>query len=509
MQTSEEVSTVSSANYFIRRIKQHKYAAVILLTVIATAAFFAYRSLLSSRSQPIESIAVMPFTNESGNADIDYLSDGMTDMLITNLSQLPNLSVKARNSVFRYKGKDASPHQVGQELNVQAMLNGRVVQRGNDLTLHIELVDVKTETALWSADYNRSMTNLISLQSEIARDVSQKLRVRLSSGDEQKVAKNYTSNVEAYQLYLKGRYHIFKITPPEVERGISYFHQAIELDPNYALAYVGLSVAYRSFSLSFDRPATEGMSKAKDAAQKAVDIDDNLAEAHAALGFAIFWYDWDFNAAEAQLKRALELNPNSGDAHWAYGAILSTLGRHTEALAEIKRARELDPLSLLINTTEGEILLYSGQTDSALAVFQKTFELDPKFWIAHMFAALAYIEKRMFPEALAEARQARELNLLSSMPISLVGCTLAQSGKRTEARAVLEELLKLSKQRYVPPYHIAMVYAALGDRDEALSWLERSFKERDPKMVFLKVEPKWNILRDDRHFQDLLRRVGF
>jgi tetratricopeptide (TPR) repeat protein len=353
------------------------------------------------------------------------------------------------------------------------------------------------------------MANIVSLPSEIARDVSSKLRLKLSGADEQKLAKNYTANAEAYQLYLKGRYHVFKITPPEVQKGISYFNQAIELDPSYALAYVGLATAYRSFSLSFDMPSTEGTSKAKDAAQKAVEIDDTLAEAHAALGFAIFWYDWDFNAAEAQLKRALELNPNSADAHWAYAAILSTLGRHAEALAETKRARELDPLSLLINASEGQILLYAGRTDNALAVLQKTFELDPKFWIAHMFAASAYIEKGMFPEALAEARKARELNGLSSIPISLVGCALAKAGKPAEARAVLEELLKLSNQRYVPPYQIGMVYAALGERDETLAWLERGFRERDPKMVFLKVDPKWNNLRNDPRFQDLLRRVGF
>ncbi|HVS81998.1 MAG TPA: protein kinase, partial [Pyrinomonadaceae bacterium] len=306
----------------------------VLLGSLLIAAIGVGYWVYGNRHAPIESIAVLPFVNASGNSELEYLSDGLTESLITSLSQLPKLSVKARSSVFRYKGKDAPPQQVGKELNVQAILNGRVVQRGNDLTLHIELVDVNTETALWSGDYNRSMTNLVSLPSEIARDVSSKLRLTLSGPDEQKLAKNYTANTEAYQLYLKGRYHVFKITPPEVQKGISYFQQAIEIDPSYALAYVGLSGAYRSFSLSFDMPSTEGTSKAKDAAQKAVEIDDTLAEAHAALGFAIFWYDWDFNAAEAQLKRALELNPNSADAHWAYGAILSTLGRYAEALAE-------------------------------------------------------------------------------------------------------------------------------------------------------------------------------
>ncbi|HAF12700.1 MAG TPA: hypothetical protein DCK99_03170, partial [Blastocatellia bacterium] len=326
--------------------------------------------------------------------------------------------------------------------------------------------------------------------------------------DEQRLAKNYTANPEAYQLYLKGRYHLFKLTPPEIQTGVSYFNQAIAIDPNYALAYVGLANAYRSFSLSLDMPSTEVFPKAKAAAQKAVEIDDTLAEAHAVLGVTIFWYDWDWKAAENQFKRALELNPNSEDSHWAYAGLLSTTGRHAEGLAEIKRARELDPLSPIINATEGLNLINAGQTDEALATFQKTFELAPNFWLAHMFASSAYIEKGMYPEAIAEARKARELSA-SSQPIAYLGYALAKSGKQAEARGLLEELLKLSTQRYVPPYHIALIYNGLGARDETLAWLEKGYEQRDPKMVFLKVEPKWNNLRADPRFQDLLRRVGF
>jgi serine/threonine-protein kinase len=509
MQTSEEVSTVSSANYFIRRIKQHRYAAMILVAVIAVAIFFIYRSRSSNTSQPIESIAVLPFVNASSNSEVEYLSDGMTDMLISSLSQLPKLSVKARSSVFRYKGKDYSPQQVGKELNVQAILNGRVVQRGNDLTLHIELVDVQTETALWSADYNRSMTNLIALQSEIARDVSSKLRLKLSGADVQKLAKNYTENAEAYQFFLKGRYHLVKLTPSETQKAISYFEQAIEIDPSYALAYVGLANAYRAFALSGDKPSSDVFPKAKAAAQKAVELDDSLAEAHAVLGFTISWYDWDWTAAENQFKRALELNPNSADSHWAYSGLLSNLGRHAEALAEVKRARELDPLNLIINASEGLVLLHAGHADQALVVLQKTSELDPNYWLAHAFASSAYIEKGMFAEAVVEARKARELSGVSSLPTAYASYALAKSGKKAEARGLLEGLLKLSTERYVPPYHIAVIYHGLGERDETLAWLERGIEQRDPKMVFLNVEPKWNNLRDDPRFQDLLRRVGF
>jgi serine/threonine protein kinase/tetratricopeptide (TPR) repeat protein len=503
--------TNSSAEYIISEIRRRKRSltvalAVLLLAAVGLGYWFSVRR--ASNATQIESIAVLPFVNASGNSEIEYLSDGLTESLITSLSQLPKLSVKARSSVFRYKGKDAPPQQVGKELNVQAILNGRVVQRGNDLTLHIELVDVNTETALWSGDYNRSMTNIVSLPGEIARDVSSKLRLKLSGADEQRLAKNYTANPEAYQLYLKGRYHLFKLTPPEIQTGVSYFNQAIAIDPNYALAYVGLANAYRSFSLSLDMPSTEVFPKAKAAAQKAVEIDDTLADAHAVLGVTIFWYDWDWKAAENQFKRALELNPNSEDSHWAYAGLLSTTGRHAEGLAEIKRARELDPLSPIINATEGLNLINAGQTDEALATFQKTFELAPNFWLAHMFASSAYIEKGMYPEAIAEARKARELSA-SSQPIAYLGYALAKSGKQAEARGLLEELLKLSTQRYVPPYHIALIYNGLGARDETLAWLERGFEQRDPKMVFLKVEPKWNNLRADPRFQDLLRRVGF
>jgi tetratricopeptide (TPR) repeat protein len=371
------------------------------------------------------------------------------------------------------------------------------------------LVDARNGNQLWGAQYDRKLADLLSLQSEIARDVSQKLRVRLSGADQQKVTKNYTANTEAYQLYLKGRYHAYKLTPPETQQGISYFQQAIEIDPSYALAYVGLADAYRSLPIAGEMPSTEFLPKAKAAAQKAIDIDDTLAEAHAELGFIIFWYDWNWNAAENHYKRALELNPNSADTHQSYAHLLSSTGRHAEGLAEIKHAREIDPLNVRTNALEVQFLTHAGRSDEALAVFQKTFELDPNFWLAHLFASSAYIEKGMFAEAIAEARKARELSGASTHPIAFLGYALAKSGKQEEARAALEELLKLSTERYVSPFHIALIYNGLDERDETLAWLERGFKERDPKMVFLKVEPKWNNLRSDPRFQDLLRRVGF
>jgi eukaryotic-like serine/threonine-protein kinase len=502
----------SSAEYMVSRIKQHKgtFAAGLAVLLLATIGFgYLLYTRSTSNAAPIESIAVMPFVNESGNSEVEYLSDGMTESLINSLSQLPHLSVKARGSVFRYKGKEVEPQKVASELSVQAIVNGRVVQRGDDLTIYLSLVDARTGNALWGEQYNRKQKDLVSLQSEISRDVSQKLRARLSGADERKVAKNYTENVEANKLYLKGRYYVARVGPGDIQKGISYLQEAIAIDPNYALAYVGLANAYRAFALFGERPSSEVFPKSKAAAQKAVELDDSLAEAHAVLGFTIYWYDWDWISSETQIKRALELNPNSADARWVYSALLSNLGRHAEALAEIKRARELDPLNLVINATEGTILIHAGQPDKGLDALQKTLELDPNFFPAHLGASNAYMEKGMYAEAVAELSKARKVNPVSTVPIAFGGYALAKSGKKAEARAALEELLKLSREHYVPPYHVALLYNGLGERDETLAWLERGLEQRDPKMVFLKVEPKWNNLRDDPRFQDLLRRVGF
>jgi tetratricopeptide (TPR) repeat protein len=349
----------------------------------------------------------------------------------------------------------------------------------------------------------------LGLQNDIARDVADKLKVKLSGADEQKLAKNYTTNTEAYQLYLKGRYHVLKLKQTETNKAISYFQQAIAIDPNYALAYVGLATSYRSFPLAGEMSPTEFFPKAKAAAQRAVEIDDQLPEAHAGLGYILYRYDCNWNEAENECRRALELDPNSAEVHETYAHLFLITGRHTEALAALKRARELDPLNLRISVVEAQFLIYAGQINEALFRSQKTIELDPDFWFAHNYASSAYIEKGMYVEAIAEARKARLLNDSSTHPTAFLGYALAKSGKGAEARAELKALLKLSTERYVPPYHIALIYNGLGEQDETLAWLERGFQQRDPRMVFLKVEQKWNNLRDDSRFQDLLRRVGF
>ncbi len=489
------------------KTKRNWSLLVLLSFVLLVAGFFVYRYFTPGRQ--IESIAVLPFINESDNADVEYLSDGMTETLISSLSQLPNLNVKARSSVFRYKGKDVALKKVGSDLSVQAVLTGSLVERGDDLTLHIELVDAATEYVLWTENYHRSMTNLVTLQSEIARDVSSKLQLKLSGADERKLTRNYTANAEAYQLYLKGRFYLLKSVKPGTETSILYFQQAIELDPNYALAYTGLSDAYRGQAVGGEMPSNEFMPKARAAALKAIEIDDQLAEAHTNLGHIYFWYDWNWKAAENQHLRALELDPNSPDTLQFYAHLLSNTGRHAEALANIKRARELDPLNLRINALEGLLLLHAGQIDEAITRLQKTLELDPNFRLANMFAARAYIEKGMYPQAIAATRKSREISPVSSEPIAYGTYALAKSGKFKEARAGLDELLKSSTERYVPPYNIALVYNALGESDKAFAYLEKGFTEKDVRMVWLKVEPKWNNLRGDARFQVLMRKVGF
>jgi TolB-like protein/Flp pilus assembly protein TadD len=490
--------------------RKRKLLFVVAVSLFLLTAIAGYRFLTGrSSNQQIESLAVLPFQNASGDADVEYLSDGMAESLINSLSQLPNLSVKARSSVFRFKGREHEPQRVAEELSVEAILNGRIVLHGEDLALYLALIDGKTGNQLWGEQYNRKMTDILALQSEIARDVSQKLRARLSGEEAKQLSKNYTENVEAYQLYLKGRYHIFKLRPKDIQTGIVSFQKAIEIDPAYPLAYVGLANAYRGLSLSVDLPPNEFFPKGKSAALKAIEIDESLAEAHSALGSLMFWYDWDWKGAENQFQRALELNPNDTDTHFGYAHLLSNSGRHEEALTRMKRATELDPLSPLVSTAAGLCLLQAGRTDDALSQFQKTLELDPNFWLARMFVSSAYIDKGMLAEAIAEARKAKELSGISTNPDAFLGYALAKSGKRAEAQALLDGLLKLSEQRYIPPYHIAMIYYGLEDREEALRWLERGVEQRDPKMVFLSVERKWNPLRPDRRFQALLHRVGF
>jgi TolB-like protein/DNA-binding winged helix-turn-helix (wHTH) protein/Tfp pilus assembly protein PilF len=478
-------------------------AGVIAATAIAVLTFgYSY----FNNQRQIDSIAVMPFVNESGNTELDYLSDGMTETLIDSLSQLPKLNVKARSSVFHYKGKETDAATIGRELNVQAILNGHVVQRGNGLTLYLELVDSQTGNRIWGNQYVRKQTDIISLQSEIARDVVRKLSLKLSGADEQKLAKNYTENAEAYQLFLKGRSHWRKLSRPEIEKGIACLQQAIDIDPSYALAHAGISEAYAALAMAVEMPPGEVWPKAKKAAQKAIQIDDDLAEGHRSLGTAIFFFDWNWAEAENQFFRALELDPNSSMAQFGYADFLAKMGRREEALAKIKRAREIEPDSAFLTAFEAWFL---PEPDAALERVKFAIDLEPDFYFAHMIAGGVYRKKKMHPESIAEYRLAKQLSPDQTLSdaIGLVP-TLIQTGKPDEARAILDEMLRLSNSRFVPPYNIALVYNALGEKDQALAWLEKGYQQRDSRMTFLKTGG-WNNLSGDPRFAALMERMHF
>ena len=476
------------------------------VVLVAALGIGSYLYFQSPPSKQITSIAVMPFTNESGTADAEYLSDGITESLINSLSKIQGLNVKARSSVFRFKGQNVEPTRLRSELSVNAALNGRVMQRGDDLSIYLSLVDTTTGDQIWGESYERKLADLVAVQKEITRDVSQKLELRLSGADVQRVTKTYTNDPEAYQLYLRGRYRILKSNLIDVEASIKYFQQAIDRDPTYAMAYVGLADAYRAPVA--ERLPSEALSKSKAAAEKALAIDDTLADAHAVLGFIIFWYEWKWAESEKELKRAIELDPKNSDAHNFYAHLLSNTGRHEEALAEAKLSRELDPLNLRACALEGQFLIHAGQVDAGIERLKATQDLDPNHWMVHLFLTSGYIEKGTLDLAIEQGRKTVDINP-HTRSFSFLGYALAKAGREAEAREELKKILALSKERWVSPYSTAMLYHGLGDREECLAWLEKGLAERDPRMVFLKVEPKWNNLRDDARFKKIMEAVGF
>ena len=510
LSSSSSIQTrASSAEYVVTGIKQHKLAAIIGLAILAVGiTILALYQRGRTSDATIKSIAVMPFVNEGGKAELEYLSDGMTDTLISSLSQLPSLSVKARSSVFRYKGKETNPQTIGKELNVQAILNGRIAQRGDQLTLTLELVDAQTENIIWSEQYNRQQADIVALQSEIARNVSTKLRSKLSGAEEQKVAKTYTANPEAYQLYLKGLYHWNKRTAESLKTSVDYFNQAIEKDPNYAQAYAGMALAYVIFpQYSAGKPA-ESLPKANAAARKALALDDTLAEAHTALGSILFYFERKIPESDREYQRAIELNPNYATAHqWYAGGNLVSTQRFDQAIAEGRRAVELDPLSLIANVELAAIYTYSRQHDQGIAQLRKVIEMDPNWYLARMVLCQIHNYKGQYAEAIAECEKARGLDDDPAV-LSYLAFGYAESGKRDEALKVVAKMHELAKQRYVPAYGFAFAYAALGDKDQAFQWLERSLQDGGWEITFLKVDPAMDSLRSDPRFNELVRRVG-
>ena len=467
--------------------------------------FFGYR-YLGSNTKQIDSIAVLPFVNESGNIDVEYLSDGITESLINTLSQLPNLSVKARATVFHYKAKDVTPQKVGSELSVRAVLNGRVQQRGDELILSLELIDALTGNQIWGEHYIRKQADLISLQNEIARDVADKLKVKLSGADERNLTKNYPNSTEAYQLYLKGRFFLNQRTAESLKKSVEYFNQAIEKDPRYALAFAGMADAYSLFPGYSAGLPQESYSKAKAAARQALEIDETLAEAHTSLGVLLIG-EWNLPDSNREFQRAIALNPNYPTAHHWYACNnLLITKRFDEAIAEGKRAQELDPLSLIINADLGYDYIYARQYDKAIEQLRKTTEMDQSFYYAHWQLGKAYELKGLFAEAIDQYQKARQLIDDTSVLAALIH-VYAASGRRDDALKTLEQLKQTAKQRSVSPMNWSIAYAGLDDKDEAFNWLEKGYEARY-KMAFLRIEPLFDNLRSDPRYADLVRRVG-
>ncbi|HEY0377839.1 MAG TPA: tetratricopeptide repeat protein [Pyrinomonadaceae bacterium] len=457
----------------------------------------------------IDSLAVLPLVNAGRDAEMEYLSDGITESIINSLSQLPQLRVMARSTVFRYKGRDVDPQAIGRELNVSAVLTGRVMQLNENLIIRTELVDVADGWQLWGEQYNRNSADLLAVQEEISRDISEKLRLKLSGEQKRRLAKRYTESTEAYQTYLKGRFYWNKRTLEGLRRGVEYFQQAIRLDPDYALAYAGLADSHLlmgSVEYGALHPK-EALQSAKIATLEALRLDGTLAEAHASLGY-VRLFDWDWSEAEKEYRRAVELNPNYATAHHWYALYLTAMGRHAEAVAEIKRAQELDPLSLPIGVGVGWHFFLTRQYDRAIAEYQGALEMEPNFYMARLWLGLAYAHKGMFAEALEEYGRATALSGGSPLTLAAQAHTYALTGESTRARGLLEELQQLSEERYVSPYYIAAVHTALGGRDEALAWLDLARENRSEGMVWLKVDPTLDSLRSSPRFTDLMRGVG-
>jgi len=485
-------------------------AVVSVIALVAAGVFYVGSGSTRTR---INSVAVLPFANANGDPNTEYLSDGITEGIIDRLSGLPNVKVISRASAFRYKKREIEPQKVGRELGVEALVTGRVVQRGDDLSVSAELVDAREDKQLWGEQYSRKVADTASVQQEIATAISANLRLQLTSEDKTRLAKSSATNPEAYQLYLKGRYLANQGTAEGLKKSIEYFQQAIDKDPGYAMAYVGLADSYDWLGGGLNYlPPSETLPKAKAAAMKALELDDTLGEAKAALAFAEWFYDWDWPSAEREFKAAIELNPNSATSHDRYAECLFTRTRFDEGLAELKRAQELDPITGQIQGGLGHAYLVMRRYDESIPHFQKALDLYPNAAFIRAQLAWSYAIKRMYPQALAEydkiADQDKTVAAENQMVADGLGWVYAVSGRRADALKIAKEVEALSSHTYVDFYQLATVYAGLGEKNETFRLLEKGYEQRSAGMPYLAIDPFWDNVRSDPRYADLLRRVG-
>ena len=460
----------------------------------------------TAHDKRLDSLAILPFSNVNNDPSMEYLSDGITESIMTSLSHLPQLKVMARSTVFRYKGVAVDPQEVGQMLGVRAVMMGRVQQLGEDLVVSAELVDVEDGSLIWGDQYHRKSSDLFSVPAELAREISEKLRLKLSGEQKDRMTRNSPQNREAYEFYLRGRYSWSKRTEADLRRGIEYFRQAIARDPDYSLAHAGLADC---FLLTDSQLPLLVMPEAKAAAMKAIQLDESLGEAYASLGQIKFFYDWDWQEAERCFQQAVRLSPTYPTAHQWYGEYLVIMGEIDRGLAALKKARDLDPLSLIINTDLGFNLYMARQSDLAIEQLKGVIELEPSFFRAHLYLGVVYAHKSMFSEAVAELEMARRLNE-NQYTLAGLGHVYASFGEKAEAEKLLARLLELSRERYVSPVLLGVIHAGFRDHvSEAMECLTMAYEQRARILVWLKACPIFDGLRADPAFVDLLGRIGF
>ncbi len=498
-------ATTSSAEYLVAGVRRNRRKVEALLAVLVLVVGAAVVFL--TRDSGMDSLAVLPFVNVGADPGTEYLSDGISESIINNLSQLPKLSVRSFSSVSRYRGKDVSPVAAGKELKVPVVLTGRLVKRGDEFAISAELIDVRHDRQIWGSQYTRKVADIMAIQEQISREISEKLQLRLSGEQKQRMTRHATEDSEAYQMYLQGRYYWNKRTLEGVQQSIDFFQQAIQKDSKYALAYAGQADAYALLGDLNVLPAREVTPKVKAAASKALELDDTLGEAHTSLAFAKF-REWDWAGAEREFKRAIELNASYPTAHAWYGEYLMVLGRFDAALAEMNRANELNPLSPAINLALGTRFYYARQYPQAIEQCQKTLAMDGGFLAAHVFLGRAYLQKAAYAEGVADFRKALQLSDGDTNELAALGLALASSHQEAEARKIVDQLKERSQQTYVQPMWVAVIYLALGNKDQAFDWIQKAYDDRSAWLVYLKVDPLFDGVRQDARFTDLLRRIG-
>jgi serine/threonine-protein kinase len=490
--------------------RKRRILLVVATAVIGIAAIAALSYITFWRTdKPIDSIAVLPLVNESGDQSMEYLSDGISETIINSLSHIPQIRVVSRSSSFRYKGRDVSPQLVGQELNVRAILTGRMMKRGNDLSVSLELVDTKDDRQIWGQKYVRQSAEIFALQEILAREVSEQLHPRLSGEEQKRITRHYTDNTDAYELYLKGRYLWNRRNEQDLKKAVEYFNQAIQKDPNFALAYSGLATSYVVLSEYAGLPTREVYLKGQAAARRALELDEGLAEGHVVLGFVKQDLDLDPRGAEQEFNKAIELDPNFATAHHWYCILLRRyFGRMDQALSEIQKAQELDPLSPVIAVNVAETYVLKKDYSRGISELRKLIELDPTFALAHNSLGTIYLSTGNFQSAVEEFETVRKIVGQGAYGLGGLGCAYARAGRIADAHKVIDQLAAFSKQGYAMEYNLALTYFGLDDRVSAFSWLDRACANRTNGVDRLKYEPLWDPLRSDPRFVALLKKYG-